>query len=129
MTREIQEAVPALKDFSVGMANVFLQHTSASLSLNENADPDVREDMEMALNNIAPEDLPYQHTDEGPDDMPGHVKSSLLGVSLNIPITNGRFNLGTWQGIYLCEHRNYASRRKVVVTLQGLKDKKDRKDL
>ncbi|KAG0221920.1 hypothetical protein B0O80DRAFT_479511 [Mortierella sp. GBAus27b] len=129
VTREIQEAVPALKDFSVGMANVFLQHTSASLSLNENADPDVREDMEMALNNIAPEDLPYQHTDEGPDDMPGHVKSSLLGVSLNIPITNGRFNLGTWQGIYLCEHRNYASRRKVVVTLQGLKDKKDRKDL
>lgn len=77
---------------------VAVQHTSASLSLNENADPDVREDMEMALNTIVPESLPYKHADEGPDDMPGHLKSSLLGVSLNIPITNGRFNLGTWQG-------------------------------
>ncbi|KAF9359516.1 hypothetical protein BGX26_012149 [Mortierella sp. AD094] len=118
VTHEIERQLPELKQFSVGMANVFLQHTSASLTLNENADPDVRVDMEMTLNEIAPESLPYVHADEGPDDMPGHVKSSLFGVSLNIPITNGRLNLGTWQGIWLCEHRNHASGRKIVVTLQ-----------
>ncbi|KAF9206529.1 hypothetical protein BGZ49_002299 [Haplosporangium sp. Z 27] len=99
VTSEIEKQVTELKQYSVGMANLFLQHTSASLTLNENADPDVRVDMEMTLNKLAPESLPYVHADEGPDDMPGHVKSSLFGVSLNIPITNGRFNLGTWQGI------------------------------
>ncbi|KAF8945860.1 hypothetical protein BGZ47_001819 [Haplosporangium gracile] len=101
-----------------------LQHTSASLTLNENADPDVRVDMEMALNKIAPENMPFIHTDEGPDDMPGHLKSSLMGVSLNIPITKGRLNLGMWQGIWLCEHRNHASGRRIVVTMQGEKNQK-----
>ncbi|KAF9133977.1 hypothetical protein BGW39_008464 [Mortierella sp. 14UC] len=123
VTHEIEKQLPELKQFSVGMANIFLQHTSASLTLNENADPDVRVDMEMALNKIAPENLPYIHTDEGPDDMPGHLKSSLFGVSLNIPITNGRLNLGTWQGIWMCEHRDHASGRKIVVTMQGEKRK------
>ncbi|KAI7820785.1 hypothetical protein BC939DRAFT_217312 [Gamsiella multidivaricata] len=123
VTHEIEKQLPELRQFSVGMANVFLQHTSASLTLNENADPDVRVDMEMALNKIAPESWPYEHADEGPDDMPGHIKSSLLGASLNIPITNGRFNLGTWQGIWLCEHRSHSSGRKIVVTLQGEKKK------
>ncbi|KAF9965748.1 hypothetical protein BGZ70_004195 [Mortierella alpina] len=123
VTSEIEKQLPELRQFSVGMANVFLQHTSASLTLNENADPDVRVDMEMALNEIAPESMPFTHTDEGPDDMTGHLKSTLVGVSLNIPITNGRFNLGTWQGIWLCEHRNHASGRRIVVTLQGEKRK------
>ncbi|KAG0247769.1 hypothetical protein BG011_000952 [Mortierella polycephala] len=123
ITHEIEKQLPDLKHFSVGIANVFLQHTSASLTLNENADPDVRVDMEMALNKIAPESMPFIHTDEGPDDMTGHLKSSLMGVSLNIPITDGHFNLGMWQGIWLCEHRNRASSRKVVVTLQGEKKK------
>ncbi|KAG9325215.1 hypothetical protein KVV02_002069 [Mortierella alpina] len=134
VTGEIEKQLPELKQFSVGMANVFrltvaltchilVQHTSASLTLNENADPDVRVDMEMALNEIAPESMPFTHTDEGPDDMTGHLKSTLVGVSLNIPITNGRFNLGTWQGIWLCEHRNHASGRRIVVTLQGEKRK------
>ncbi|CAO3680901.1 unnamed protein product [Umbelopsis vinacea] len=108
-----------IKKFKVGMANVFLQHTSASLMLNENADPTVRKDMETSLNRIAPEDFPYVHDDEGPDDMPGHLKSGLIGVSLNIPITQGKLNVGTWQGIYLCEHRNQGGSRKVVLTLQG----------
>ncbi|KAF9301289.1 hypothetical protein BGZ81_001516 [Podila clonocystis] len=123
VTHDIEKQLPELRQFSVGMANIFLQHTSASLCLNENADPDVRVDMEMALNKIAPENFPYIHTDEGPDDMPGHLKSALLGVSLNIPITNGRLNLGMWQGIWLCEHRDHASGRKIVVTLQGEKKK------
>ncbi|KAF9563283.1 hypothetical protein EC968_004896 [Mortierella alpina] len=123
VTSEIEKQLPELKQFSVGMANIFLQHTSASLTLNENADPDVRVDMEMALNKIAPESMPFIHTDEGPDDMTGHLKSTLVGVSLNIPITNGRLNLGTWQGIWLCEHRNHASGRRVVVTMQGEKRK------
>ncbi|ORX52008.1 hypothetical protein DM01DRAFT_1367568 [Hesseltinella vesiculosa] len=95
------------------------EHTSASLMINENCDPDVREDMDMGLDKVAPENLPYIHTDEGPDDMPGHLKSGIVGVSLNIPITNGRLNLGTWQGIYLCEHRIASHQRRVVVTLQG----------
>ncbi|KAF9929334.1 hypothetical protein FBU30_001695 [Linnemannia zychae] len=124
VTNEIEKQLPELRQFSIGMANIFLQHTSASLTLNENCDPDVRKDMEMALNKIAPENFPYIHTDEGPDDMPGHLKSSLFGVSLNIPITDGRLNLGTWQGIWLCEHRNRASGRTIVVTLQGEKRKK-----
>ncbi|EIE91266.1 hypothetical protein G6F46_012694 [Rhizopus delemar] len=119
--REIVGQIPELKTMKVGMANVFLQHTSASLMINENADPDVQKDMEMGLNKIVPETFPYIHTDEGPDDMPGHLKSGLVGVSLNIPISDGRLNLGTWQGIYLCEHRDSGGSRRVVVTLQGEK--------
>ncbi|KAI8379985.1 hypothetical protein EDC96DRAFT_570791 [Choanephora cucurbitarum] len=116
---EIVNQLPELKSFKVGMANFFLQHTSASLMINENFDSDVQKDMEMGLNKIVPEDFPYIHTAEGPDDMPGHLKSGIVGVSLNIPITNGKLNLGTWQGIYLCEHRNYGGARRVVVTMQG----------
>ncbi|KAL9539328.1 hypothetical protein MBANPS3_010327 [Mucor bainieri] len=117
--KEIVGQLPELKNFKVGMANVFLQHTSASLMINENFDSDVQKDMEMGLNKIVPETFPYIHTAEGPDDMPGHLKSGIVGVSLNIPITNGKLNLGTWQGIYLCEHRNSGGSRRVVVTLQG----------
>ncbi|KAG2199467.1 hypothetical protein INT46_009331 [Mucor plumbeus] len=96
--KEIVGQLPELKNFKVGMANVFLQHTSASLMINENYDSDVQKDMEMGLNKIVPETFPYIHTAEGSDDMPGHLKSGIVGVSLNIPITNGKFNLGTWQG-------------------------------
>lgn len=119
VTREICGELPDLADISVGMLQVFIQHTSASLTLNENADPDVRVDMEMAINKIAPENLPYVHTCEGPDDMPAHVKASLMGASLMIPIRNGELALGTWQGIYLCEHRNHASGRRLVLTAFG----------
>ncbi|CAO3648952.1 unnamed protein product [Cunninghamella blakesleeana] len=116
---EVISQVPEIKNIKVGMANFFLQHTSASLMINENCDPDVRTDMEMGLNKIVPESFPYIHVDEGSDDMPSHLKSGLIGVSLNIPITNGKLNLGTWQGIYLCEHRNYGGSRKMVITIQG----------
>ncbi|KAI9592305.1 hypothetical protein BDF19DRAFT_451960 [Syncephalis fuscata] len=119
ITDELLAQVPNLKEFRVGMANFFIQHTSASLTINENCDKDVRRDMEMIMNRIAPEDAPYHHTDEGPDDMPAHVKSSLFGCSLNIPIQNGRLALGTWQGIWLCEHRNSGGARNCVITIQG----------
>jgi secondary thiamine-phosphate synthase enzyme len=108
-----------LADVQVGMMHVFIKHTSASLSINENADPDVRVDMELAMNHVVPEDLDYVHTMEGPDDMPAHVKASLIGSSLNIPISQGRLALGTWQGIYLCEHRNHAEGRSIVITVMG----------
>ncbi|KAI8319654.1 hypothetical protein GQ54DRAFT_299179 [Martensiomyces pterosporus] len=122
VTDEIRRAIgPELSKYEVGMVNLFLQHTSASLCLNENVCSEVRDDMVMALDHIAPETLPYEHTDEGPDDMPGHVKSALVGVSLNIPIRNGQLALGTWQGIYLCEHRTYRHTRQVVITIQGQK--------
>ncbi|CAG8442195.1 5902_t:CDS:2 [Funneliformis caledonium] len=121
ITKEIEKQIPDIQNFRIGMANIFITHTSASLCLNENVDPDVRTDMEMALNKIVPENFPYIHTAEGSDDMPAHIKSALFGASLNIPITNGKLNLGTWQGIWLCEHRNYASGRTVVVTLNGEK--------
>ncbi|KAJ1643526.1 hypothetical protein J3B02_002447 [Coemansia erecta] len=122
VTSEIERAISSeLKNYKIGMCNLFLQHTSASLCLNENACRDVREDLTMALNHMVPENLRYKHTDEGPDDMPGHVKSAVMGVSLDIPISNGRLALGTWQGIYLCEHRTYQHRRTVVITLQGEK--------
>ncbi|CAG8451407.1 13949_t:CDS:2 [Dentiscutata erythropus] len=121
ITNEIVGQVPEIRNYKIGMANIFLQHTSASLCLNENADPDVRVDMEMGLNKLVPENWPYIHTAEGPDDMPGHIKNAMIGSSLNIPITNGNLNLGTWQGIWLLEHREYASGRRVVVTLQGEK--------
>ena len=120
ITSEILEQVPEIEDFAIGLMHVFIKHTSASLTVNENADPSVRVDLEMAVNTIAPESLPYIHTMEGPDDMPAHVKSSLLGSSVSIPITDGRPALGVWQGIYLCEHRDRASSRKLVITANGL---------
>ncbi|TWT52314.1 hypothetical protein KOR42_30000 [Thalassoglobus neptunius] len=119
ITRHVLEAVPAIRETKIGLLNLFLKHTSASLTINENADPDVPLDMESSLNAIAPEDFPYRHTCEGPDDMPAHVKASLMGSSLTIPISSGRLALGTWQGIYLCEHRDRASSRRLVITLQG----------
>lgn len=111
--------LPELADLRVGLLHLFIQHTSASLTLNENADPDVRRDMEMALSRLVPEDWPYRHDAEGPDDMPAHVKSTLLGSSLSIPVTDGKLALGTWQGIYLGEHRDAATARTCVVTLYG----------
>ena len=119
ITREIEAALPELAGLRVGILQVFIQHTSASLTINENADPDVRLDMEMAISAIAPEDFHYVHTLEGPDDMPAHVKASLLGSSVSVPVTGGRLALGTWQGIYLCEHRNRAGGRRLVLTLWG----------
>ena len=120
VTRAVLDQVPEIRDYRVGTAHIFIQHTSASLTLNENADPDVRVDMESALNALAPEHAAYYtHTLEGADDMPAHVKCSLLGSHLTIPMTDGRLNLGTWQGIYLCEHRDHPSPRTLVVTLQG----------
>ena len=119
ITREIVSAMPEISELSVGQLHVFLQHTSASLTINENADPDVRVDLESSINAIVPEDFPYIHTMEGPDDMPAHVKSSLLGASVTVPVTEGRLKLRTWQGIYLAEHRDYATPRRLVLTLQG----------
>ncbi|HEX7446765.1 MAG TPA: secondary thiamine-phosphate synthase enzyme YjbQ [Pirellulales bacterium] len=119
ITREIVEALPDLKRIRVGLLHVFIQHTSASVSINENADPDVPRDLERSFNAIAPEDFPYIHTCEGPDDMPAHVKASLLGSSVTVPIAEGRLCLGTWQGIYLCEHRNHGGPRRLVLTVQG----------
>ena len=119
VTREVVSALPELSSVRVGLLHVFIQHTSASLTINENADSDVRHDMESSLNAIAPEDFPYVHTIEGPDDMPAHVKASLMGSSVSIPIADGKLLLGTWQGIYLCEHRNHASSRSLVLTLWG----------
>lgn len=120
VTDEILSAVPEIKNFKLGMLQVFIQHTSASLTINENADPTVREDFEMWFNKAVKENDPdYQHDYEGSDDMPAHIKASVLGASVSIPITNGQLNLGTWQGIYLCEHRNYGGGRKVVITAWG----------
>ena len=120
MTREIMRQLPELVKFRIGLAHIFIQHTSASLSLNENADPTVREDMESHFNKMVPEHAPYYlHTYEGSDDMPAHIKAALLGSSVTVPVTNGRFNLGTWQGIYLCEHRNHGGQRRLIITIQG----------
>lgn len=120
VTREILSELPELQMLSVGILNVFIKHTSASLTINENADPTVRQDFESFFNRAVPENEPYyEHTDEGSDDMPSHLKSSLLGCSLNIPITNGKLNLGIWQGIYLCEHRNHGGSRTLILTLNG----------
>ena len=119
ITREIMAELPELARIGVGLLHVFIQHTSASLTINENADPDVPADLETSFSAIAREDFPYQHTMEGPDDMPAHVKAALLGSSVTIPVANGQLCLGTWQGIYLCEHRNNGGRRRVVVTLWG----------
>ena len=119
ITSEIEEALPRLRSMRVGLLHVFIQHTSASLSINENADPDVPRDLEMAFGRIAPEDFPFVHTSEGPDDMPAHVKAALIGSSVSVPIQDGRLCLGTWQGIYLCEHRERGGARRLVLTLQG----------
>jgi secondary thiamine-phosphate synthase enzyme len=120
ISEELLRELPELRDIKVGMMNIFIMHTSASLTINENADPTVRQDFESYFNHAVPEEEPYYiHQDEGPDDLPAHLKSSLLGSSLNIPIANGRPRLGTWQGIYLCEHRNRGGSRSVVVTIQG----------
>ncbi len=118
VTHEILDAIPELRNVKIGIMQVFIQHTSASLTINENADPTVRQDFESHFNEFVPENAPYyRHTYEGPDDMPAHIKSSVLGSSVSIPITNGRPNLGTWQGIYLCEHRDYGGSRRLVVTV------------
>jgi secondary thiamine-phosphate synthase enzyme len=119
VTAEVEAALRGMPRFSVGLLHVFIRHTSASLSINENADPDVPGDMEAALNAIVPESFPYAHTIEGPDDMPAHVKASLLGSSVTVPIGNGRLLLGTWQGIYLCEHRDRGGPRSLVLTVHG----------
>ena len=120
ITDEVREQVPEIQDFRTGIAHVFIQHTSAGLTLNENASPAVRGDFERHFSEMVPENQPYyEHTLEGPDDMPAHIKASLLGSSLSIPIADGRLALGTWQGIYLCEHRNNGGARKLMVTLLG----------
>ncbi len=120
ITREVLEHVPEIQRLKIGLLHLFIQHTSASVTINENADPDVRTDMETVFNHLSPEKgLPLVHTIEGPDDMPAHVKSSLLGASTSIPISDGKLALGTWQGIYLCEHRNQGGARRFVATITG----------
>lgn len=120
ITSEVVSAIPEIKSISVGQLQVFIKHTSAGLTVNENADPTVRLDFESHMSQMVPENAPYyQHNYEGPDDMPAHIKASLMGTSVQIPITNGALNLGTWQGIYLCEHRDQASGRKLVLTVFG----------
>ena len=121
ITDDVLENIPELKDLKTGILHLFIKHTSASLTINENADPTVRTDFESHFNMLAPENQSYyQHTFEGSDDIPAHLKASLLGSSVSIPITDGTLNLGTWQGIYLCEHRNRGTDRKLIVTIQGL---------
>ncbi len=119
ITDHVLKAFPELISVKVGLLHVFIQHTSASLTINENADPDVPADLESSFNHLAPENFPHRHTVEGPDDMPAHVKAAMLGSSVTIPITDGHLCLGTWQGIYLCEHRNHGGPRRLVLTLQG----------
>ncbi len=120
VTRDILAAIPELRSVSCGLLHLFLKHTSASLTINENADPTVRGDFERHFNVLVPENSPYfEHDLEGADDMPAHMKSSILGCNLSIPVTGGALNLGTWQGIYLCEHREYGGRREIVATLMG----------
>jgi len=119
ITDRVVAALPDLERMEVGLLNVFVQHTSASLTINENADPDVLYDLNESLASLVPDDVPYRHVDEGPDDMPAHVKASLMGCSLTIPVRNGQLCLGIWQGICLCEHRRHGGRRRLVLTLQG----------
>jgi len=121
VTREVMAALmPELGDVRAGLLHVFIQHTSASLTLNENASPDVRRDFESWFDEAVPERAPYwTHVDEGPDDMPAHIKASLLGPSLSLPVSDGRLALGTWQGIYLCEHRDRGGSRRLIATLHG----------
>ncbi len=119
MTDHVVDALPELARVQVGLLHVFIQHTSASITINENADPDVPADLESSFDHLAPERFPYRHTVEGPDDMPAHVKAAMLGSSVWVPIAESRLCLGTWQGIYLCEHRNRGGSRRLVLTLQG----------
>lgn len=119
ITDEVVSAVQSMGEVDIGLLHIFVLHTSASLTINENADPDVRVDLADALDRIAPESAPYRHTCEGPDDMPAHIKSSLTGASMLVPVRSGRLALGTWQGIYLCEHREHATPRRLMLTLQG----------
>ncbi|MFH1726490.1 MAG: secondary thiamine-phosphate synthase enzyme YjbQ [Elusimicrobiota bacterium] len=120
VTDEIESRLPELAGFSVGIAHLFIQHTSASLTINENADPTVRPDLEDHFSRMVPEGASYfRHTTEGPDDMPAHIKASLIGPALSVPIAKGRLRLGTWQGIYLCEHRDRGGARRIVATLYG----------
>ncbi len=120
ITREVLDNISEISAINMGMLQVFIKHTSASLTINENADPTVRDDFESHMNVMVPEDAPYyMHTYEGPDDMPAHIKASLMGTSVQIPITKGSLNLGIWQGIYLCEHRNNASGRNLVISAFG----------
>ncbi len=121
ITREIEDAIPASWQIDRGIAHIHLLHTSASLTLNENADPDVRSDMEAIFSHLVPENEPYYvHTSEGPDDMPAHAKSALLGASVTLAVSGRRFVLGTWQGVYLCEHRNRAQGREIFLTMIGV---------
>lgn len=120
ITHEVEHALPELKELKTGICQVFIQHTSASLCINENADPTVREDFEIYFNKRVPENDPdYMHDDEGSDDMPAHLKAAILGSSVTIPVHNGKLALGTWQGIYFCEHRNYGGPRTIVITAWG----------
>jgi secondary thiamine-phosphate synthase enzyme len=119
VTREVEAALPELRDVEVGLCHLFIRHTSASLTLNENASPDVRRDFETWFNDAVPERFAWEHTIEGPDDMPAHIKASLLGPSLSLPIARGRLALGTWQGVYLCEHRDRGGSRSLVATVWG----------
>jgi secondary thiamine-phosphate synthase enzyme len=121
ITSHILRAIPELREISAGQLQVFIKHTSASLTINENADPTVRMDFESHINKMVPENMPYyRHDTEGPDDMPAHIKASLMGSAVTIPVTNGKLNLGLWQGIYLCEHRNHGGSREVVITAWGI---------
>lgn len=121
ITDKVLNAILEIQQINIGQLHVFIKHTSASLTINENADATVREDFESHINYMVPENQPYyKHTFEGADDIPAHIKASLMGSSIQIPITDGKLNLGIWQGIYLCEHRNNASKRKIVVTVFGL---------
>ncbi|KAA6439122.1 YjbQ family protein [Dyadobacter flavalbus] len=120
ITAEVIQAIPQMSEIKAGMCQVFIQHTSASLTINENADPTVRKDFEMYFSKAVPENDPdYRHDDEGPDDMPAHLKASLMGSSVQIPVRNGKLALGIWQGIYLCEHRNYGGARNLMITVFG----------
>lgn len=122
ITDELMRQIPELNSLSIGTLHLFIKHTSASLTINENADPTVRADFESHFDVLVPEDAPYyQHTCEGSDDMPAHIKSTIIGTSQTLPITNGALNLGIWQGVYLCEHRNHGGQRTIVATLTGQK--------
>lgn len=121
ITERVEREMPELRSLSAGILHVFIKHTSASLTINEDADPTVRQDFESHFNKMVPEDAPYYvHNYEGSDDMPAHLKAAILGSSVSIPITDGRLNLGTWQGIYLCEHRDRAAGRSLVLTVYGI---------
>ena len=122
VTQQVLDQLPEISGYNIGVLHLFIKHTSASIAVNENADPTVREDLESHFNILAPENAPYyKHTLEGRDDMPAHIKSIIIGSSISIPISNGQFNLGAWQGVYLCEHRDNPSERKVVATISGQK--------